>query len=62
MNNAALLNMGRHSDHHRGGGRSYEELEWVPRSAHLPSGYAAALLTALFPRSGGGSWTRARGP
>lgn len=49
MNNAALLNMGRHSDHHRGGGRSYEELEWVPRSAHLPSGYAAALLTALFP-------------
>ena len=49
MNNAALLNMGRHSDHHRGGGRSFEELERVPRSAELPSGYAAALLTALVP-------------
>jgi len=49
MNNAALLNMGRHSDHHRGGGRSFEELEAVPRSAALPSGYAAALLTALVP-------------
>jgi alkane 1-monooxygenase len=49
MNNAALLNMGRHSDHHRGGGRSFEELERVARSAELPSGYAAALLTALVP-------------
>ena len=33
MNNAALLNMGRHSDHHRGGGRSYEELEGCAGSA-----------------------------
>lgn len=49
MNNAALLNMGRHSDHHRGGGRSFQELERVPRSAELPSGYAAALLAALIP-------------
>jgi alkane 1-monooxygenase len=49
MNNAALLNMGRHSDHHRGGGRSFEELERLARSAELPSGYAAALLTALVP-------------
>jgi len=49
MNNAALLNMGRHSDHHRRGGGSFEELEKVPRSAELPSGYAAALLTALVP-------------
>ena len=49
MNNAALLNMGRHSDHHRGAGRSYDELERVSGSATLPSGYAAALLTALIP-------------
>ena len=49
MNNASLLNMGRHSDHHRRTGRSYEELEAVPQSAALPSGYAAALLTALVP-------------
>ena len=49
MNNASLLNMGRHSDHHRRVSRSYAALETVGGSATLPSGYAAALLTALIP-------------
>ena len=49
MNNAALFNMGRHSDHHRHMVRSYEELEPLDGGAILPSGYAAALLTALLP-------------
>jgi alkane 1-monooxygenase len=49
MNNAALLNMGRHSDHHRHSCRSYDELNAVRGSAELPSGYAAALLSALVP-------------
>ncbi|HEX3424410.1 MAG TPA: alkane 1-monooxygenase [Sphingomicrobium sp.] len=50
MNNAALLNMGRHSDHHRLMTRSYADLEEIPGGSQLPSGYAAALLTALIPQ------------
>ena len=49
MNNSALFNMGRHSDHHRRMAHSYERLEPLPGEAELPSGYAAALLTALIP-------------
>lgn len=49
MNNAALFNMGRHADHHRHMARSYEQLEIMDSGARLPSGYAAALLTALVP-------------
>jgi alkane 1-monooxygenase len=49
MNNAALFNMGRHTDHHRVMTRSYERLDPVAGSAVLPSGYAAALVTALIP-------------
>jgi len=49
MNNAALFNMGRHSDHHRHMVRSYDELEPLDGGAVLPSGYAAALLTAAIP-------------
>ena len=49
MNNAALFNMGRHSDHHRRMVRPYQELEPIGGSATLPSGYAAALLMALLP-------------
>jgi alkane 1-monooxygenase len=49
MNNAALFNMGRHSDHHHVMTRAYDELEEVTGSAELPAGYAAALLTALVP-------------
>jgi alkane 1-monooxygenase len=49
MNNAALFNMGRHSDHHRRTTRPYEQLEALFGAAELPSGYAAALLTALVP-------------
>lgn len=58
MNNAALLNMGRHSDHHRFMTRSYEGLEEVAGGSQLPSGYAAALLTALVPRL----WHRTMAP
>jgi alkane 1-monooxygenase len=49
MNNAALFNMGRHSDHHRRTVRPYEQLEPVSGAAELPSGYAGALLRALIP-------------
>jgi alkane 1-monooxygenase len=49
MNNAALFNMGRHSDHHRRMTRSFDALEPVSAEAELPSGYAGALLTALVP-------------
>jgi alkane 1-monooxygenase len=49
MNNAALFNMGHHSDHHRLMTRSYEGLEPLAGAAELPSGYAAALLMALVP-------------
>ena len=49
MNNASLFNMGRHSDHHRRAAGSYEQLEPIQQSAELPSGYAAAILTALVP-------------
>lgn len=49
MNNASLFNMGRHSDHHRRITQSYEGLELLTGESQLPSGYAAALLTALVP-------------
>jgi alkane 1-monooxygenase len=49
MNNAALFNMGWHSDHHRQPLRHYERLRPVDGAAELPSGYAAALATALIP-------------
>jgi alkane 1-monooxygenase len=49
MNNAALFNMGRHSGHHRRTSRPYEQLEALSDEPKLPSGYAAALLTALVP-------------
>lgn len=49
MNNAALFNMGRHSDHHRHVTRTYERLEPLPEGAELPSGYASALLLATVP-------------
>ncbi|HEX8842441.1 MAG TPA: alkane 1-monooxygenase [Sphingomicrobium sp.] len=49
MNNAALFNMGRHSDHHRRTSRPYAQLEELLEEPKLPSGYAAALLTALLP-------------
>ena len=58
MNNAALFNMGRHSDHHRRMTRSYERLEALRGAAELPAGYAAALLTALVPQL----WRRTMDP
>ena len=49
MNNWSLLNMGRHSDHHRFTTRHYQCLEPLPSSPELPSGYASAILLALVP-------------
>jgi alkane 1-monooxygenase len=49
MNNSALFNMGRHSDHHRIMTRPYERLEPLLEAAELPWGYAGALLTATVP-------------
>ncbi|HEY3949931.1 alkane 1-monooxygenase [Phenylobacterium sp.] len=49
MNNAALFNMGRHSDHHRAPMRAYQQLEAPPGAAELPAGYAGAMLMAPFP-------------
>jgi alkane 1-monooxygenase len=49
MNNAALFNMGRHSDHHRRPARAYPALEKVEGAPELPAGYAGAILMALVP-------------
>ena len=49
MNNAALFNMGHHSDHHLHGTRSYDRLQPIEGTPELPSGYAAAMVTALIP-------------
>jgi alkane 1-monooxygenase len=49
MNNAALFNMGRHSDHHRHPARPYQRLDADPRAPQLPAGYAGAILLALVP-------------
>jgi len=58
MNNAALFNMGRHSDHHRDGSRHFQNLRPIAGAPELPSGYAAAMLTALVPPL----WRRAMDP
>ncbi len=49
MNNWSFLNMGRHSDHHRFSARPYQELEVLPGSTELPTGYAGAILMSLVP-------------
>jgi alkane 1-monooxygenase len=49
MNNWALFNMGRHSDHHGRPAQAYQRLELTPRAPELPSGYAGAILMALIP-------------
>jgi len=49
MNNWSLLNMGRHSDHHRRSTQPYQALEPLPGGAELPTGYAGAILMALVP-------------
>jgi alkane 1-monooxygenase len=49
MNNAALFNMGRHSDHHRHPARPYQSLDADPGAPELPVGYAGAILLALVP-------------
>jgi alkane 1-monooxygenase len=49
MNNSALFNMGRHSDHHRHTAHPYPQLKAMPATPELPAGYAAAMLTALIP-------------
>jgi len=49
MNNWALFNMGRHSDHHRRPTQAYQRLEIEPDAPELPTGYAGAILLALTP-------------
>jgi alkane 1-monooxygenase len=49
MNNAALFNMGRHSDHHRRPSQAYAALEAMEGAPELPTGYAGAILLALAP-------------
>ena len=49
MNNWSLMNMGRHSDHHRRSGHPYAGLEPLPGGAELPCGYAGAILLSLAP-------------
>jgi len=49
MNNAALFNMGHHSDHHRSPLRSFEQLHPINDEAELPFSYATAVVVALAP-------------
>ena len=49
VNNSALFNMGRHSDHHRIMTRSYAQLKALAGAAELPAGYGSALVLALVP-------------
>ncbi len=49
MNNWALFNMGRHSDHHRRPTQAYQRLAIEPDAPELPTGYAGAILLALTP-------------
>jgi alkane 1-monooxygenase len=49
MNNWALFNMGRHSDHHTRPTRAYQRLEPEPDSPELPAGYCGAIVMALLP-------------
>ena len=49
MNNSALFNMGRHSNHHRRPTQAYQGLEIEPEAPELPTGYAGAILLALTP-------------
>jgi alkane 1-monooxygenase len=49
MNNWALFNMGRHSDHHRRPTQAYQRLQIEPDAPELPTGYAGAILLALAP-------------
>jgi alkane 1-monooxygenase len=49
MNNWALFNMGRHSDHHRFPARPYQRLAAAERAPELPTGYAGCILLALLP-------------
>ena len=49
MNNWALFNMGRHSDHHRRPSQAYQRLRALPDAPQLPAGYAEAILLSLVP-------------
>jgi alkane 1-monooxygenase len=49
MNNCALFNMGRHSDHHRHPTSQYQRLEGEPDAPQLPFGYAGAIFCAMLP-------------
>jgi alkane 1-monooxygenase len=47
--NALILNMGRHSDHHRRPQIPYQRLLPVSQAPELPLGYAGSILLAFFP-------------
>lgn len=47
--NLLLLNMGRHSDHHRKPSQPYRRLASIADTPLLPGGYAGAILLALVP-------------
>lgn len=47
--NTLILNMGRHSDHHRHPAACYQDLRCNMRAPELPAGYAGSILMALVP-------------
>lgn len=49
MNNWALFNMGRHSDHHLRPSQAYQRLSALPDAPLLPAGYAEAIILSLVP-------------
>jgi alkane 1-monooxygenase len=44
-----LINLQRHADHHLHAAKPYEELESLPDSPKLPTGYAGCLILAFVP-------------
>jgi alkane 1-monooxygenase len=50
VSNLSLINLARHSDHHFRAARRYQILRHFEDAPQLPSGYAAMLVLALFPR------------
>lgn len=49
IQNAILMKLQRHSDHHANGYKPYQCLCSYPESPQLPMGYAVCVVAALFP-------------
>jgi alkane 1-monooxygenase len=47
--NAFLLNLQRHSDHHRHGAKPYVGLSSMSAAPQMPAGYGAMMMLALLP-------------